>query len=95
MDIFIKLFWLVTILFIVLAVYLQFFTKETNTKETNTKETNYNKLFWGFTILFVVLSVYLHFFTQKFNYNIFYLQIASWCGIFATTKIGRNFLGLE
>ncbi len=53
----------------------------------------FTKLFWVFSVLFIVLSVYLLCCTKKTN--IFYLQIASGCGIFATSKIGRNFLGLE
>jgi len=52
----------------------------------------YTQLFWFFSLLFIVLSVYLLCFTKKTN--IFYLQIASGCGIFATSKIGRKFLGL-
>lgn len=53
----------------------------------------FTKLFWVFSLLFIVLSVYLLCCTKKTN--IFYLQIASGCGIFATSKIGRNFVGLE
>ena len=53
----------------------------------------FTKLFWVFSLLFIALSVYLLCCTKKTN--IFYLQIASGCGIFATSKIGRNFLGLE
>jgi hypothetical protein len=53
----------------------------------------YTQLFWIFTILFVSLSGYLLCCTKKTN--VFYLQIASGCGIFATSKIGRKFLGLE
>ena len=50
-------------------------------------------LFWMFSLLFVTLSYFLHCCTKKTN--VFYLQIASGCGIFATSKIGRTFLGLE
>jgi hypothetical protein len=53
----------------------------------------YTQLFWVFTILFVSLSGYLLCCTKKTN--VFYLQIASGLGIFATSKIGRKFLGLE
>jgi hypothetical protein len=49
-------------------------------------------LFWFFSLLFIILSLYLLRFNKKTN--IFYLQIASGCGMFATSKIGRNFLGL-
>lgn len=48
-------------------------------------------LFWFFSLLFVSLSIYLLCCTKKTN--IFYLQIASGLGIFATSKIGRTFLG--
>jgi hypothetical protein len=53
----------------------------------------YTRLFWTFSILFVMLSGYLLCCTKKTN--IFYLQILSGLGIFATSKIGRKFLGLE
>jgi lipid-A-disaccharide synthase-like uncharacterized protein len=48
-------------------------------------------LFWFFSLLFFVLSAYLLYFSKKDN--IFYLQIGSGCGMFVTSKIGRNFLG--
>ena len=48
-------------------------------------------LFWVFFVLFISLSGYLLYYTKKSN--IFYLQIGSGCGMFATSKIGRNFLG--
>lgn len=48
--------------------------------------------FWLFFILFISLSVYLLCCNKKTN--IFYLQIGSGCGMFATSKIGRQFLGL-
>ena len=48
--------------------------------------------FWLFFILFISLSVYLLCCNKKTN--IFYLQIGSGCGMFATSKIGRKFLGL-
>ena len=50
-------------------------------------------LFWVFSVLFITLSEYLLCCTKKSN--VFYLQIATGCGIFATSKIGRTFLGLE
>ena len=53
---------------------------------------NFSKLFWFFSVLFICLSLYLLCCTKKTN--IFYLQIVAGCGIFATSKIGRNFLGL-
>jgi hypothetical protein len=49
-------------------------------------------LFWIFSLFFITLSGYLLCCTKKTN--IFYLQIASGCGMFATSKIGRNFLGI-
>jgi len=48
-------------------------------------------LFWLFSLIFITLSAYLLCCTKKSN--VFYLQIASGCGIFATSKIGRRFLG--
>lgn len=53
----------------------------------------FTKLFWMFFILFIILSLYLLCCTKKTN--IFYAQIASGGGMFATSKIGRKFLGLE
>ncbi len=50
-----------------------------------------SRFFWMFFILFIILSVYLVCCTKKSN--LFYLQIASGCGMFGTSKIGRNFLG--
>ena len=52
----------------------------------------FTQLFWLFTLLFVGLSAYLVCCTKRSN--VFYLQIASGLGIFATSKIGRKFLGL-
>jgi hypothetical protein len=52
----------------------------------------FTQLFWFFSLLFIVLSVYLLCCNKKTT--IFYLQIASGCGMFATSKIGRNFFGL-
>ena len=53
----------------------------------------FTMLFWFFSVLFITLSGYLLCCTKKTN--IFYLQIASGYGMFATSKIGRTFLGLE
>jgi hypothetical protein len=53
----------------------------------------YTLLFWGFTLLFFGLSAYLMCCTKRTN--VFYLQVASGGGMFATSKIGRKFLGLE
>ena len=50
-------------------------------------------LFFISFILFVVLSIYLLCCTKKTN--VFYAQIASGCGMFITSKIGRKFVGLE
>jgi hypothetical protein len=48
-------------------------------------------MFWFFFVLFVILSGYLLCCTKKTN--IFYIQIMSGYGMFATSNIGRNFLG--
>ena len=53
----------------------------------------FTMLFWIFTFTFIGLSLYLVCCTKKST--LFYAQIASGCGIFATSKIGRKFLGLE
>jgi hypothetical protein len=53
----------------------------------------FTKLFWLFTVLFIALSIYLM--CCKKRSNAFYAQVASGFGIFATSKIGRKFLGLE
>ena len=50
-------------------------------------------LFWISFLLFISLSVYLACCTKRTP--IFYAQIASGCGMFVTSKIGRKFLGLE
>jgi hypothetical protein len=52
---------------------------------------SFTQLFWFFSLLFVGLSAYLLCCTKKTN--VFYLQIASGLGMFATSKIGRTFLG--
>jgi hypothetical protein len=54
----------------------------------------YTSLFWFSTLIFLSISAYLVFMCKKRS-NIFYIQIASGCGMFATSKIGRKFLGLE
>jgi hypothetical protein len=53
----------------------------------------YTKLFWLSSLLFAGLSVYLLCCTKRTP--VFYAQIVSGCGMFATSKIGRKFLGLE
>ena len=53
----------------------------------------YTTLFWMFALLFLVMSAYLLTCTKRSN--TFYVQIASGFGMFATSKIGRKFLGLE
>jgi hypothetical protein len=53
----------------------------------------FTQLFWLSTLVFISLSVYLLMCTKRSN--AFYIQIASGCGMFATSKIGRKFLGLE
>ena len=51
----------------------------------------FTMFFWVFFVLFISLSGYLLYYTKKSN--VLYLQIVSGCGMFATSKIGRNFLG--
>jgi hypothetical protein len=53
----------------------------------------FTTLFWLSSILFIGLSLYLLCCTKRTP--IFYAQIASGLGMFATSKIGRKFLGLE
>ena len=53
----------------------------------------YSQLFFMFFLLFIILSMYLLCCTKKTD--IFYAQIACGCGMFVTSKIGRNFLGLD
>lgn len=53
----------------------------------------YTQLFWLSALIFIVMSVYLLKCTKRSN--AFYIQIASGCGMFASSKIGRKFLGLE
>ena len=52
----------------------------------------FTQLFWFFFLLFIIFSVYLVCCTKKTS--VLYLQIASGFGMFATSKIGRKFLGL-
>ena len=54
---------------------------------------NFGILFWFFSLSFIILSGYLLCCTKKTD--VFYAQIASGLGIFATSKIGRKFLGFE
>jgi hypothetical protein len=54
---------------------------------------SYTNLFWLSSLLFIALSLYLVCCTKRTP--IFYAQIASGCGMFITSKIGRKFLGLE
>ncbi len=49
-------------------------------------------LFWGFFLIFISLSGYLLCCTKE--RIVLYLQIGSGCGMFATSKNGRKFLGL-
>ena len=52
----------------------------------------FTQLFWIFFLLFIILSVYLLCCTKRSN--VFYAQIACGFGMFITSKIGRNYLGL-
>ena len=52
-----------------------------------------SSLFWLCFLAFISLSIYLLCCNKKSDF--FYLQIASGCGMFATSKIGRNFLRLK
>ena len=52
----------------------------------------FTQFFWMFFILFIVFSGYLLCCIKKSN--VFYLQIACGVGMFVTSKIGRNYLGL-
>ena len=52
----------------------------------------FTKLFWLSTLLFIGLSFYLLCCTKRTP--VFYAQVLSGVGIFATSKIGRSFLGL-
>jgi hypothetical protein len=53
----------------------------------------FTSLFWLCSLLFFVLSAYLVCCTKRTP--VFYAQIASGCGMFVTSKIGRKFLGLD
>jgi hypothetical protein len=52
----------------------------------------FTQLFWIFFLLFIVLSVFLLCCTKRSH--VFYLQISCGLGMFATSKIGRTYLGL-
>ncbi len=52
----------------------------------------FTQLFWLFFIVFVILSLFLLRCTKKSN--AFYAQIAAGFGMFITSKIGREFLGI-
>lgn len=54
----------------------------------------YTSVFWFSALIFLAMSAYLVFMCKKRS-NMFYIQIASGFGMFATSKIGRKFLGLE
>ena len=53
----------------------------------------YTLLFWIFFFAFIILSGYLLCCTNKTD--ILYIQIACGCGMFVTSKIGRNFLRIK
>ena len=53
----------------------------------------YTQLFWLSSLLFIALSAYLLCCTKRTN--LLYAQIGAGFGMFATSKIGRKFLGLE
>lgn len=52
----------------------------------------FTQLFWICTLAFIGLSGYLLCCTKRSN--AFYAQIFAGLGMFATSKIGRTFLGL-
>jgi len=53
----------------------------------------YTVLFWISSLLFIGLSIYLV--RSRGGSPLFYGQIFAGCAMFATSKIGRKFLGLE
>lgn len=53
----------------------------------------FTQLFWILFILFIIFSGYLLCCTKRSN--VFYLQIACGVGMFATSKIGRNYLNIK
>jgi hypothetical protein len=65
----------------------------TNFFADSSRMDTYTTLFWVFFLAFLGLSGYLLCCTKKSN--AFYAQIGSGLGMFATSKIGRKFLGLE
>jgi hypothetical protein len=56
----------------------------------------FTKLFWLFSVLYIVSSIYLLSYKKidEIKCSI-YIHIIFGFGIFATSKIGRTFLGLE
>jgi glucose dehydrogenase len=54
---------------------------------------DYTTLFWFATIAFVVLSAIL--ISQQRSNRMLYAQVATGLLIFAFSKIGRQFIGLE
>ena len=52
----------------------------------------FTQLFWMFFLLFIILSGFLLCYTK--TSNVLYVQIACGFGMFITSKIGRNYLGL-
>ena len=52
----------------------------------------FTQLFWLFFVVFIALSLFLLRCTKKSN--AFYVQIICGVGMFITSKIGREFLGL-
>ena len=53
----------------------------------------FTMIFWISSLIFFISSGFLLCCTKKSN--VFYIQIASGGGMFASSKIGRKFLGLE
>jgi hypothetical protein len=53
----------------------------------------FTNLFWMSSLLFLGLSIYLVF--RTVSTHVLYAQIASGCGMFITSKIGRKFFGLD
>lgn len=56
---------------------------------------DFTTLFWLATIAFLVLSVFLVTGQGSRSNTLLYSQIFAGCLMFATSKIGRKFLGLE
>ena len=53
----------------------------------------FTQLFWLCSLIFISLSMYL--LCCKKKTDLLYAQIASGCGMFITSKIGRTFLGFN